>query len=224
MERGTIMRWILAVWVLVVFTGAGCASKDRVTEGDRELSHQNKEAAKVIQAKTDNPEVVAPAKDIEANSQQQLENWGAPKEPKPYSATASKESRDKSKEEHKESPFWPVAMGILGTVLGWATRATPLGNIPFLGKLIESVSPRLANGASKNEAVALGLQVALDVGRDELDKLAARLRQELSDKPALAALVPDGHMLVDVVRRVMADRGLLDANTKLYAKNDTGVA
>lgn len=218
------MRWILAAWVVLAFSGVACSSKDRVTEGDRQLSHQNVGAAKVIQEKTSDPEVITPAKDIEANSAQQLENWGPAKEPKPYSPAESQKTREKSKEEHKESPFWPVAMGVLGTVLGWASRATPLGNIPFLGQLISNLSPRLANGASKNEAVALGLQTALDVGRDELDKLSLRIKEQLADKPAIAAMIPDGHLLVDIVRRVLADKGLLDANTRLYNKNDTGVA
>lgn len=218
------MRWILAAFLLVMFTGAGCASKDRVTEGDRELSDQNAKAAKVIQGKTTDPAVVIPAKDIQANSEQQLENWGPPKEPKPYSPAVSKETRDKAKEEHKESPFWPIVGGIAGAALSWFLKSTGFGGIPFIGQAIAALSPKLANGANKNEAVAVGLQVALDLGRDKLDKLAAELRVKLADKPELAALIPTGHMLVDLVRNTLGDRGLLDANTRLYDRNNTGVA
>ena len=104
-------RWILAGWVCVFAFGA--CSKDRVTEGDRQLSHQNIGAARVIQTKTNDPSIVVPATDIEKNSGQQLENWGPPKNPEPYSEKASAESREQSKEEHKSSPFWPIALPIL---------------------------------------------------------------------------------------------------------------
>lgn len=239
------MRTLLAVWILCFGLGVGCASENRATEGDRQLSHQNKDAARQIGAAVgeamialtgamfspEGREKIEPAlvftkgaaSDIEANASQQLVNWGPPKEPKPYTPKASDEARKKSEEDHKESPFWPLAASVIGTALGWAARATPLGNIPFLGKLIGALSPRLANGATKNEAITVALQVALDEGRDLLDKRAAELREKLADKPELAALIPDGHVLVDAIRRVLGDRNLLAANTALYMKNDTGV-
>lgn len=218
------MRWILAAWCAFIFMGAGCASQDRVTEGDRQLSDQNQKAAKVIQAATTDPAVVVPAKDIQANSEQQLENWGPPKERKEYTPANSKGAREKSGDDHKESPFWPIVTGLGSAALAWFLKSTGFGGIPFIGQAIAALSPKLANGANKNEGVAIGLQVALDLGRDKLDKLAADLRTKLADKPELAAMIPDGHFLVDLVRNTLGDRGLLDANTRLYDRNNTGVA
>lgn len=217
------MRWILAACLAFVVAGAGCASQDRATEGDRQLSDQNAKAAKVIQTKTADPAIIVPAKDIQANSEQQLQNWGPPKEPKEYTPSNSKGAREKSGEEHKESPFWPIVGGIAGAALSWFLKSTGFGGIPFIGQAIAALSPKLANGANKNEGVAIGLQVALDLGRDKLDKLATDLRARLADKPELAAMIPDGHLLVDLVRNTLGDRGLLDANTRLYDRNNTGV-
>lgn len=223
------MRWWLATWTVFCMLGAGCSSKNTVTEGDRQLSHQNVGAAKEIKKRTDNPAITAPATDIEINSGAQLEAWGPPEEPAPYSPAASKKSREQQKQEHEESPFWPIATGVLGTVLGMLARGTGLGGIPFIGGLISKLSPMLANGVKKNEAVTMGLQVALDEGRDYLDTNSDEIREAIrsglpDNLKSLADKIPDGKKLVEIVRRVLNDKGLLEANTKIYDKNETGVA
>lgn len=219
------MRKALAVFVLAsVVASIGC-NIVQATEGDRELADQNQKAAALIQKKTADLSITVPAMDIELNSKQQLENWGPPKEPKPYDPATSKAAREKAKEEHKDSIFWPVVGGIASAALSWFLKSTGFGGIPFIGQAIAALSPKLANGAAKNEGVAIGLQVAIDESRDELDKAAALLRAKLADKltPEIADLIPDGGQLVDAVRRVLGDRGLLNANTALYAKNNTGI-
>lgn len=123
---------------LCLWLGA-CTTQNTVTEGDRQLSHQNRGAAQKIKAASTDPEVVVPADDIEQNSGQQLKNWGEPKEPQPYAPDASKLIRKKSEEEHATPVFWAGLASIGGWLLGFLTRG---GGIRLLG----SVAPKIMMG------------------------------------------------------------------------------
>ena len=140
------MRWLFAVVIVALLMGFGCSSKDRVTEGDRELSAQNVGAAKVIQEKTDDPAIKAPARDVELNSEQQLKNWGPPKAVKPYSAAASEESRKKSEKEHA-SPWWMIALTGIGGFLA--------GAAPIIMRGLGLVAPTFAAGPAGTALTAV---------------------------------------------------------------------
>lgn len=129
---------IPGVLALCLWLGA-CSSKSTVTDGDRQLSHQNKGAAQKIKASSTDPEVTVPAEDIEQNSEQQLKNWGPPQDPKPYAPDASKLARKKSEEEHATPAFWAGLASVGGWLLGFLTRG---GGIRLLG----SVAPRVLMG------------------------------------------------------------------------------
>lgn len=237
------MRRFMAVVVFVMLVPflTGCfasTSKNTVTDGDRALAHQNEEAAKRIQADATVPDKAkAAAKDIELNSAKQKENWGPPKDParlQPYSPETSDEERKKSEAEHKKqaTTFGGMAFAIGAglTLLGAALRSGSLGAIPFVGPIISKISPRLGNGAAKNEAVLVSLQVAVDQGRDWLDKIQGYAIDKIQKsglpdglKQELSAAIPSGDGLKEIIRKVMADKGLLDANSRIYDKNDTGV-
>lgn len=122
-------RWV-GVLALALGLLGGCSGKNTVTEGDRQLSHQNVGAAQEIKSKTADPAIIQPADDIQKNSTQQLENWGPPEQPKVYGAGASQQSRDQAKKEH-ETPWWQMALGSLGSILvgvlgsGMLTRILP---------------------------------------------------------------------------------------------------
>jgi hypothetical protein len=189
------MRWFILAAVLVTFSG--CGSKNVVTEGDRKLSNQNKGAAKVIVESVDKAEAVpgvpaaaldalGPVKpaagDIQANSEQQLKNWGPPEKPEPYSAAASSSSRKQSEEEHESSPIWPYVISAGTLALGVLLRSTGLGAIPFLGPILSRMSPRLAHGAGKADLLNVGLQEVLTESRSEIDKWGPQLRALLAEK------------------------------------------
>lgn len=225
---------ILAIFSLTL---TGCNSKNTVTEGDRKLSHQNEGAADVIIKSVDEAEAVpgvppaaldalAPvkpaAKDVKANSKQQLKNWGPPKDPKPYSAAASASSRKQSEKEHESSPIWPYVIAAATTALGVLLRSTGLGAIPFIGPILSRISPRLAHGAGKADALNVGLQEVLTEARTELDKHEPELRAAMIAKGIPQAVVdklPTGKVIIDKVTKVLARRGLLEVNDRLLEKS-----
>lgn len=155
-------RLALMVFVGLILTG-GCSSKDTVTDGDRSLSHQNVGAARVILGQTTEPGIVAPAKDIEANSEQQLRGWGLPVTPKPYSTEVSVAARKKTEEEHA-TPWWQVILAGAGTfLLGVLGRGG-------IGTLLATVAPRFAAGPLGAAAVSLVEGIA-------------RVREDIKSRP-----------------------------------------
>lgn len=109
------MRKFAAVCLVVLALAfSGCASANKVTEGDRQLSHQNIGAAAAILGAATAPAIVVPAGDIKANSEQQLENWGLPESPQAYSPKASAASREQAKGEHAQAWYMAIGAGILG--------------------------------------------------------------------------------------------------------------
>lgn len=233
------MKWYTAITVAVVLALAGGCTGVEVTDGDRGLAFQNSDAASLIQGMPESPIAVKQiAADIKLNSDQLTKNFGPPKDKtvlKPYSAAASNDLRKRSEQEHKDAAGkWAMLIAAGGTaltLLGWFARSSGLlGSIPIIGDLLAKVSPRLANGAMINEQIALGLQTAMDKGRDYYDKQAAVLKAKLEASPlpadaksAIAAQLPTGEKLVELVKSEMGKLGVLPANTKLYESNDTGV-
>lgn len=125
--------------VLALAVSAGCAT---VTEADRELNHQNVDAARVasalIAAGAADPTGTLAAlgvilADVGKNSSQlQASLGGPPKAPKPYSTEESQKARDAAKASH-ETPWWKVALGGLGTFLvGLLTSGRLARFFPFL--------------------------------------------------------------------------------------------
>lgn len=231
------MRVLLMVVLMVGL--CGCASaNDTVTDGDRGLTDQNKKAATFILDTTKEPATKSAAQDIKANSERQEKNWGPPKDKsviQDYTPKASQENRERSEKEHKEkegaSGTIQAILAAVAVAAGWFLRSTSLGSVPVVGQLLSMLSPRLANGAAKNEAVLLALQTAMDKGRDILDKGSEALRAKIQSssipenvKAEILERVPSGEVLVEIIRKALGDKGLMQANTALYEKNDTGVA
>lgn len=149
----------LAAGVLVSSLCVSCASEDMVTDGDRQISWQNYEAAMLVSGAislalgvSGIPETaasalsaVAPAaRDIVENSKQQIKNWGGEKrikDPQPYSPEASRKARGQSEEEHKVSPFWAGVLSVGGVILGLLT-GRGVGPVPGLMAL----APRVFGG------------------------------------------------------------------------------
>ena len=225
-----LMLAVLAVGLM------SCTSENVVTEGGRKLSNQNRGAGKAIIAQVDRAEAVpgvpeearkhiAPirpmATDVVDNSQTQLDNWGEPKNPEAYSAAASASSRKQATEEHKSSPYWPVAIGVGSTILGLVLRSTGLGGIPFLGPILERVAPRLAHGAGKADALNVGLQEVLTGVRAELDKRLPELREAALAKGVPASIVdkiPSGQVIIDQATKVLTRRGLIKENDQILER------
>lgn len=233
------MNWknVLLVLGLVLAVGETGCSTVEVVDSDRGMAYQNKDAAtQMLADPACPPTFVQPLKDIAANSNQQMENWGDPKDKaatyKKYTALASQEQREQSKEEHKEQSdskrWWVIGGGILLTFGSWLMRSYGLGWIPVIGTMIAHKSPRLANGAFANETIALGLQTAMDKARDYFDKQAAAFKAKMASGKAgefidVSEFIPTGEKLVELVKNEMNKRGVMPQNTRLYDKNDTGV-
>jgi hypothetical protein len=220
------------VVVVVLALVGGCAGAVEVTDGDRGLEDQNRQAANLIlgaEGVTD--AVKAVALDIRKNSDQLLKNFQPPKDKsvlKIYNPTNSEALRVQSEKEHKEQEksktWWMVGGSVVLAAAGWFLRSTSLGAIPIVGQLLAKISPRLANGAFTNERIVEGLQTAMDKGRDYYDKQADAIRDKIgTSQPDIAALIPTGEKLVELVKSEMAKRGVLPQNTTLYDANDTGV-
>ncbi|MGI0149611.1 MAG: hypothetical protein ACREDF_08795 [Thermoplasmata archaeon] len=115
------MKTLLISAVLVL---AGCVTENTVTEGDRQMSHQNRMAV-ILAMQLLAPHAAAiPAlalvalEDIQKNADQQLKNWGPPKSPQSYSPEASKKAREESQKEHSESWWMTLGKGAVGFLLG----------------------------------------------------------------------------------------------------------
>lgn len=159
----------LAVFLLF----AGCSTKDTVTEGDRQLSDQNQKAAKAILRQTTEETILEPAKDIDANSGQQLKNWGPPKEAKDYSPANSKDSRDKSEKEHGD-PWWKrLLLGAGGIIIGAA---------PILLRMFGIVAPTFAAGPAGVAVTALVEGIT-------------QIRERIQSKPDLEQLITEEELL-----------------------------
>ena len=228
------MRLILLAVLLVGLTS--CTNENVVTEGGRKLSNQTRGAGKAIIAQVDKAERVpgvpiearnhiAPirpmAQDVIDNSSTQLTNWGEPKNPEAYSAKASASSREQATKEHESSPYWPIAIGVGSTILGLVVRSTGLGGIPFLGPILERISPRLAHGAGKADALNVGLQEVLTEVRSELDKRLPELRKAALAKGVPSSIVdkiPSGQVIIDQATKVLTRRGLIKENEQILER------
>lgn len=199
------------MWVLVALAlgVGGCVTSSTVTEGDRQLSHQNAEAAKAILAiangipasgMLDVAVAITAARDIEANAQQQLANWGPPKEPKAYSPENSQAARDQAKKEHESGGFGGTLLGILGAAAGigatlagvpWVARVFP-GIVGVVGKWGPTVTTGVAKVREAFEANGWSEQSKkmLEILHDEnvkggVQKVVEKYATQVEDKLGL---------------------------------------
>lgn len=150
------MKLIRYSVLAVLFTVLSCASENRSTEGDKQLHYQNFGASKKIQSVSNDPAVLVPAVDIEKNSQTLLDSQGMPKNPQPYSSSASEESRKQSKEEHSTSWYTVVGLTLLGIILPIAANSFA----PGLGNVITNVlgGAFKSKGMKTTEATFAGVE------------------------------------------------------------------
>jgi hypothetical protein len=180
---------VLSALALVVVL-SGCVGKNTVTEGDRNLSHQNLGAAKVIQSRTSDPGIVAPARDVEANSAQQIKNWGMPEKPEPYSTAASAGSRKQSEEEHA-TPWWKLALGGLGTVLGTLLSQGMLARLlplVFGGPMAGVAAAAVEGIARLREKILASDQGVLNLNEDDLLETIGKAQQNPQVKAMIQKL------------------------------------
>lgn len=130
---------------------SACTMENTVTNGDRELSNQNSQAAVELSkvaamiatgdAASAVVVIVGIASDIKANADQQITNWGGPaklKDPQPYTPANSAKARDDSKNEHSK-PWYVVLFGNVYTAVltaaGFTVAAIKIAsNIPAVGQ------------------------------------------------------------------------------------------
>lgn len=126
-KRENVLGWMLVaisvVLVLLAFIFlSGCAS---VTEGDRKLFHQNREAGALVEEIGQQPEVRQAGRDIRLNSEVLMDNLGRPKEVLPYSPQVSERVRVEAKEEHQQVASW---LQIILSLLPWLGGITGIGS------------------------------------------------------------------------------------------------
>lgn len=130
--------WILLMVPILIL---GCQGG---TKADSDLLWQSHEAGKFIATQTDGT-IKEAAMDIVANQKQLMDNLGAPAEQdqKPYSTEASKDAREKSKEEHKGKGMWIALAGVL---LGATQLAKKFGSLlpPPFNIAVGTLSPLLS--------------------------------------------------------------------------------
>lgn len=200
------MRQLAIVAVLALAVG-GCVTSSTVTEGDRQLSHQNAQAAQLILGMTaaitglpgpGAAKAIAALEDIRLNAEQQLANWGPPKEPKEYSPENSKAAREQSVQEHASGGLGGTLLGILGAAAGigatlagvpWVARVFP-GIVGVVGKWGPTVTTGVAKVREAFEANGWGEQSKkmLEILHDEnvkhgvqkvVEKYAAKVEDKL---------------------------------------------
>ena len=172
---------VLAILALGVGVDGCVGAKDKVTDGDRRLSHQNVGAARVILGVTDEPAIIVPAKDIEANAGQQLTNWGPPVAPVAYSVKASASARTQSVKEHSVGVWTAIGIGALTLVTGFFSRGG-------FGRLLGTVAPKLAGGP-------------LGVATVTLVESLARLRRTARERPPGQRHVSEADIMAELSAR-----------------------
>lgn len=179
--------------VLALTVGAGCAT---VTEADRELNHQNVDAARVasalIAAGAADPTGTLAAlgvilADVGKNSSQlQASLGGPPKAPKPYSTEESQKARDAAKASH-ETPWWKVALGGVGTfMIGLLTSGQLARFFPFLAGSVGTALALVTSGFARvrEKATANG-------GTINMVDLLSAMKTEAETNPKAHALIKD---------------------------------
>ena len=133
------MRAFLALPTILalVLGGLGCVTKSTHTEGDRQVNAQTRGAAEAVEKSVEQVRSTLPEgsegwtmlglglralSDVKANSDQQEQVHGAPKESKPYTAENAKAARERSTQEHSESGLTKILIGA-GSVVATAVGA-----------------------------------------------------------------------------------------------------
>lgn len=229
---------VAAVFLLVALS-ACASSSETASNGDRQLSYQNRSAAEKIldqasgltltlqAAGFDGASaaliavqfIAHAATDIRENSSTQIKNWGgeeAIKGKAEYSKLASEAARKAADEEHARMTKWAAVIAT-GTAIA-AALVTGIGSkIPYIGPILGLLN----FGQKKEAALTNTLQAGVAEGRAELDAMAARLRLAL---PAgalerVADLIPSGDVLVQRIETELQRKGLLAYNTAKYEAN-----
>lgn len=118
-------RWIGVFALALVMLGWGPCHN--ITETDRQLNHQTKDAGRIIKEKAIDPEIKQAGADVEANSTVLAVSLGGDPEKKdPYSPPKSEEIRQVKIEEQKSSGIWGwlkmAGIAILPLAWTWGTR------------------------------------------------------------------------------------------------------
>jgi len=134
------LRWLIAILV-PYFIFAGCRT---VSEGDRQLIQQDRQAGKLIKEKAKEPELQQAGHDVEKNSETLATNLGIPVTPVPeYSPKASDDFRKQSEDEHKQAgDFFTM---VLGLVAAWVPGgAAVVAGVGWVRSVIRNVQANKA--------------------------------------------------------------------------------
>lgn len=118
---------MIAVLALAWVGNSGCAS---IKESDRQLVNQTKQAGKIVEDKSADPELRQAGKDIRLNMESLEKSTGLPEKPTLYSPQASAAARELREYEHRKRWYDYILPGVVallggGGLLGIARKLAP---------------------------------------------------------------------------------------------------